>query len=115
LDQVIAAAERSSSRAKQSSQANWPRDYKERIALGCAYARAGRYQDAEAIAAATDPVGKAVISACLGDSERAIPALEQAILVGPFRIGRELETPELAALRPDPRVKSIRNKVGLPE
>ena len=107
MDQVIAAAERNSSRATQSDQ----------VALSCAYARAGRYQDAEGIAEAIkiNPLSTAHIFACLGDRERAIRALEQTIPVGPFRIGREMETPEFAALRPDPRVKSIRKKVGLPE
>lgn len=51
----------------------------------------------------------------LGDRKRAIQALVRAIPEGPFRIGRELEAPEFALLRGDPRVKTLRKKVGLPE
>jgi hypothetical protein len=80
--------------------------------LGCTYARAGRRQDAERIAAnASDPLGQARIFACLGDKERTIQALDRAIPQGPFRMGREVE---FAVVRGDPRLNSIRKKIGLP-
>jgi Tfp pilus assembly protein PilF len=102
VSEVIAAAERESKRDGVPH------------VLGCAYARGGRRQGAEEVAAGIlDPLGQAHVFGCLGDTERAIQALERAIPQGPFRIGRELETPELAALRGDPRLKSVRKKVGL--
>ncbi|MEO8594083.1 MAG: tetratricopeptide repeat protein [Candidatus Solibacter sp.] len=85
--------------------------------LGCAYARAGRREEAEQVAAASsfNPLNQAPIYACLGDKDRAFEALDRAIPAGPFRIGREFTNPELALLRGDPRVKTLRKKVGLPE
>ena len=41
--------------------------------------------------------------------------LDRAVSGGPFRMGRALIYPELSLLRGDPRVKSLRRKVGLPE
>jgi hypothetical protein len=35
--------------------------------------------------------------------------------VGPVRIGFTLNSPEFAFLRDDPRVKALRQQVGLPE
>ena len=104
VDEVIAAAERNS------------KDDPPVPALGCAYARAGRRRDAEEIAAKIrDPLAQARIFATLGDKDRTIEALERAIAEGPFRVGREIENPEFAALRGDPRLKAIRKKAGLPE
>jgi hypothetical protein len=62
-----------------------------------------------------DPLGQTRIFACLGDKEPTIEALERGIPEGPFRIGREVEHPEFAALRGDPRIKAIRKKARLPE
>jgi tetratricopeptide (TPR) repeat protein len=88
----------------------------ERSLVGCAYALAGKRQDAERVAAEIpDPIGQARVFAILGDEERAIQALEQGIPQGPGRMGRAIENPEFAALRADPRLKSIRKRVGLPE
>jgi tetratricopeptide (TPR) repeat protein len=85
--------------------------------LGCAYARAGRREEAEQMAAASsfNPLNLAPIYGCLGDKDRAFEALDRAAAAGPFRIGRALTWPELALLRGDPRVKTLRKKVGLPE
>ena len=85
--------------------------------LGYAYARAGRREEAQALAAASvlNPFNQAMIFAGLGDKERALEALDRAVPMGPFRMGRALTFPELALLRGDPRVKGLRKKVGLPE
>jgi TolB-like protein/tetratricopeptide (TPR) repeat protein len=87
-----------------------------RLVLASAYARGGRRQDAEQmIAEIPDPLYQARVFAALGDNEQTIEALERAIPEGPFRVGRELEYPEYAAVREDPRLKGVRRKVGLPE
>ncbi|MBK5294923.1 MAG: hypothetical protein JJE04_24995 [Acidobacteriia bacterium] len=85
--------------------------------LGCAYARAGRREEAEKLAAASwiNPFIPARIFACLGDKDRTFEALDRAVVAGPFRMGRALTIPEFALLRGDPRVKALRKKVGLPE
>jgi TolB-like protein/Flp pilus assembly protein TadD len=86
--------------------------------LGYAYARAGRTQEAEKLAAATpsiNPFNQAVIFAGLGDKDRTFEALDRAAAGGPFRIGRALTWPEMSLLHGDPRVKALRKKVGLPE
>ena len=85
--------------------------------LGYAYARAGRREEAEKLAAAgtARPIRQAMIFAALGDKDRAFEALDRAIPSGPARIGRDLTWPELASLRGDPRLKALRKKVGLPE
>ena len=85
-------------------------------ALGYSYALAGRREDAERIAALQPrPIEQAEIFVGLGDTDRAFEALDRAIPLGPVRIGRALTFPEFAALRTDPRVKTLRKKVGLPE
>ena len=86
--------------------------------LGYAYARAGRREDAEKLAAnspSQNPFNQALIFAGLGDKDRTFEALDRAVSGGPFRMGRTLTWPELALLRGDPRVKVLRKKVGLPE
>lgn len=86
--------------------------------LGYAYARAGRRDGAEKLAAATSPLNpfnQALIFAGLGDKDRVFEALDRAATAGPFRIGRALTFPEFALLRGDQRVKALRKKVGLPE
>jgi TolB-like protein len=84
--------------------------------LGVAYALAGRREDAEKVATIQwRPFGQAQIFTALGDKDRAFAALERTIPLGPVRIGRELNYPELIPLRGDPRVKALRKKVGLPE
>jgi tetratricopeptide (TPR) repeat protein len=51
----------------------------------------------------------------LGDREKAVDRLEQMAILGPARLGRNLNYPEFAAVRNDPRLKALRKRVGLPE
>jgi serine/threonine-protein kinase len=83
--------------------------------LGYAYARAGRREDAERLAALAGPMGQARVFVGLGDNGRVFEALERAIASGPVRIGRDLNRPEFAPLRGDPRLQALRKRVGLPE
>jgi TolB-like protein len=84
--------------------------------LGYAYARTGRREEAEKLAAAIlNPLGQAQIFAGLGDKDRTLDALDRAATMGPVRMGRMLTNPEYALLRGDPRLKALRKKVGLPE
>ena len=84
--------------------------------LGNAYARAGRREDAENLAAKTsEPYNQAMIFAGLGDEERAFRALERMAMLGPVRLGRDLYYPEFNLVRGDTRVKALRAKVGLPQ
>jgi tetratricopeptide (TPR) repeat protein len=85
--------------------------------LGYAYARAGRREEAEKVAAdvSPNPFNQALVFAGLGDKDRTLEALDRMTVLGPFRIGRALTFPEFALLRGDARVKALRNKVGLPE
>jgi tetratricopeptide (TPR) repeat protein len=83
--------------------------------LGVAYARAGRRQDAERLAAIVPhPASKALIFAALGDKDRTFDYLDQMLPMGPTRVGRELISPEYAFLRGDPRLRSLRKSAGLP-
>lgn len=86
-----------------------------RAFLGYACARTGRREEAEKMAIGTNPFNQAVIFVGLGDKERALEAMERSDAAGPFRVSRQLTWPELAIIRGDPRMKALRNKVGLPE
>jgi len=84
--------------------------------LGYAYARAGRREEAERMAAVSNfPNEQALIFVGLGNKERALEALGRMALLGPQSIGVDLNYQEYSLLRGDPRLKAIRNKVGLPE
>jgi len=85
--------------------------------LGYAYGRAGRREEAEKLAAAVTPnaFSQALIYAGLGDKDRTLEALDRMSGLGAARIGRDLNSPEFALLRGDPRVKALRKRVGLPE
>jgi TolB-like protein/Flp pilus assembly protein TadD len=85
--------------------------------LSYAYGRTGRRQEAEklAVSAVPRPFVEALTFASLGDKDRTFEALDRMSILGPFRIGRALTFPEFAFLRGDPRVKTLRKKVGLPE
>jgi TolB-like protein/Flp pilus assembly protein TadD len=84
--------------------------------LGHALGRAGRRDEAEKLAAGTtNPFTQAVIFAGLGDKERTLEALDRMTVLGPVRIGRNLNFPELDLIRGDPRVSALRKKVGLSE
>jgi adenylate cyclase len=84
--------------------------------LGYAYGRAGRRKEAENLAARTsEPYDQALIFVGIGDKERALGALERMAMLGPVRLGRDLNYPEFEVVRSDPRVKALREKIGLPE
>jgi TolB-like protein len=85
--------------------------------LGYVYARAGQRDAAEKVATenARNPFNQALAFAGLGDKDRTFEALDRMAAQGPVRIGRLLNIPEFAFLRGDPRVKTLRRKVGLPE
>jgi len=83
--------------------------------LGCAYARAGRREEAEKLAIDLSPQQQAVVFAGLGDKERTLDALDRMAVVGPVRMGSILSLPELALLRGDPRLNALRKRVGLLE
>jgi tetratricopeptide (TPR) repeat protein len=83
--------------------------------LGVAYARAGRRQDAERIAAVTPrPGSKVLIFAALRDKDRTFNSLDQMVPMGATRVGRELIGPEFAFLRGDPRLEMLRKRLRLP-
>jgi TolB-like protein len=91
-------------------------------ALGCAFARAGRREESEKVAAdsAANPgaISDAQIFACLGDKERVFERLDSQAGVGPIRMGwvlNRVEREHPGLLRGDPRLKVLRRKVGLPE
>jgi TolB-like protein len=85
--------------------------------FGHALGRAGRREEAEKLAAtvAKTPFQQVLIFAGLGDKDRTFEALDRMIAQGPVRIGRALALPELALIRGDARVSTLRKKVGLPE
>jgi len=84
--------------------------------LGYAYARAGRRDEAEKMAAVTGYANeKALIFAGLADKERTFEALDGMSFMGPQWVGIYLNLPELALLRGDRRLKAFRKKVGLPD
>jgi len=89
----------------------------DRAELGHAYARAGRRDEAEklAAAAAPNPFQQALIFAGMGDKDRTFDAVERMLPLGAWRIGHALNSPEFALLRDDFRVKILRKKVGLPQ
>jgi hypothetical protein len=75
----------------------------------------GRRAEAERmLQTATRANEQALISAGLGDRERTLAALEEMAAVGPQRVGHYLESPEMALVRDDPRLASLRRRVGLP-
>ncbi len=91
--------------------------------LAYAYAKAGRREEAEALAAAAPmryphrrgPFQYALVFAGFGDKDRTIEQLQRMAGVGPVRMGFTLNSPEFAFLGGDPRVKALRQQVGLPE
>jgi TolB-like protein len=109
--QILSAFIKNTKERKEMSELVRPRY------LGYAYARAGRREDAEKIAVEVAPnaYSQALIYAGLGDKERTLKALDRVAELGAVRIGQALNSPEFALLRGDPRVKALRNKVGLPE
>lgn len=59
-------------------------------------------------------VEQVLIYAGLGDRAGAINALRRMTALGPVRVGLALTSPELSFIRDDPRVKTLRQNVGLP-
>jgi serine/threonine-protein kinase len=82
--------------------------------IGYIYAITGRHAEAEELAArnAHLPNRQALIYAGLGDKDRAFEALERLAVLNPRRAGAYLNYPELRVLRGDPRVQSLRRKLG---
>jgi tetratricopeptide (TPR) repeat protein len=82
--------------------------------IGYVYAVTGRRAEAEMLAArnAHLPNRQALIYAALGDNDRAFEALERLALQNPRRAGAYLNYPELAVLRGDPRVQTLRSRLG---
>ena len=92
-----------------------PGDPQSRGFLGFAYARSGRREEAERMAAVSEyPNEQALIFAGLGDRDRTLTAIDRMAALGPLRVGVYINYPELALLRHDPRLKALRNKIGLP-
>jgi eukaryotic-like serine/threonine-protein kinase len=80
-----------------------------------AYVMVGRRAEVVRMAATHDhPLRLAFIHAALGDRDRALEALDRAADVTPSRAALALTTPELAALRDDPRFAAVRRKLKLP-
>ena len=91
------------------------KDQQSRGFLGFAYARSGRREKAEEMAAVSKyPNEQALIFAGLGDSDRTLAALDRMSTLGPQRVGVYINYPEMAFLRNDSRLKALRKKVGLP-
>lgn len=83
--------------------------------LGFAYARSGRRDEAERMAAATTfPNEQALIYAGLGDKDRTFEALTRMTALGAQRVGLYLNYPELALLHDDSRLNEFRKSLGLP-
>jgi serine/threonine-protein kinase len=85
--------------------------------LGYAYARTGRREEAEKLAAANAdwPNRQVLIYAGLGDKDRAFQALEGMVTARDERTRWYLTYPELDIVQGDPRLKTIRKEVGLPD
>src|SRR5215472_3379472 len=91
--------------------------------LAYAYAKAGRREEAEKLMAEGPMLYPnrrgafqfALAFAGFEDKDRTIERLERWVGVGPVRMGFTLNSPEFAFLRGDPRVKALRNQLGLPE
>jgi TolB-like protein/Flp pilus assembly protein TadD len=83
--------------------------------LGYAYAQLGQRDRAEEmVEAAKLPNERALILAGLRDKDRTLAALSQIGTLGAQRLGIILDYPELAFLRGDARVATLRSNLGLP-
>jgi TolB-like protein/Flp pilus assembly protein TadD len=109
--QILSRLNKTARESKELSELVRPRY------LGYAYGRAGRRADAEKLAVEVAPnaFSQALIYAGLGDKDRTLQALNRVAGLGAVRIGLALNSPEFTLLRGDPRVETLRKKVGLPE
>ncbi len=84
--------------------------------LGYFYARAGRREEAVALARASHyPNEQALIYAGLRDKERTFEALDRMRALSAQRVGIHLSYPEVASVvRGDPRLSLLRERTGLP-
>lgn len=64
---------------------------------------------------ADQPNHQALIYAGLGDKERAWDTLTRMATLSVARTGQYLTYPELAILRGDPPLSTLRKRIGLPE
>ena len=91
--------------------------------LAYVYARSGHKAEAEKLMVEAPRVHPdrrgahqfALVFAGFGDREHTIERLERLASAGPVRLGFTLNSPEFVFLRGDPRLKTLREKVGLPE
>jgi serine/threonine protein kinase/tetratricopeptide (TPR) repeat protein len=83
--------------------------------LGYAYSIGGDRTKAQAVAGRISglPGEEALVYAGLGDKNRTYEALEQMVASNDMRIGLYLTYPEFALLRDDPRLRTLRKKLGL--
>lgn len=84
--------------------------------LADVYLKTNRRAEAEKLAAESEryPFRLAIIAAALGDTPRAVAAIERAAATEPHRLGRLLIEPDIAPLRGHPRVVALRKAFGLP-
>ena len=85
--------------------------------LALAFVSSGRRAEAEALAVEHEnghPYALAVIYAALGDKHRAFEALERLAVLEPHRVPRLLVQPQMAVLRGDPRMTTLRKRFNLP-
>ncbi|MBK5290254.1 MAG: tetratricopeptide repeat protein [Acidobacteriia bacterium] len=91
--------------------------------LAYVYVKSGRLAEAEKLIAEAPilhpdrrgPHQLALVFAGFGDRDHTIERLERLARVGPVRLGFTLNSPEFAFVRGDPRLKTLREKMGLPE
>jgi tetratricopeptide (TPR) repeat protein len=84
--------------------------------LGYLYAVMGRRADAEAIAARhpETPGRQMLVYAGLGDKDRTFVRLEGLAATNWWDAAFQMQRPELALLRGDPRMAALRQRLGLP-
>ena len=81
-----------------------------------AYVRAGRRADTERLVEAhrtEHPYRQAIIYSALGDKDRTFEALARAAEILPHRTAQLLVLPEMALLRDDPRLETVRAALDL--
>ncbi|MEO8592286.1 MAG: tetratricopeptide repeat protein [Candidatus Solibacter sp.] len=91
--------------------------------LAYVYAKSGRRAEAQKLMAEAPilhpdrrgPHQLALVFAGFRDRDQTIGALERLARAGPVRLGFTLNSPEFAFVRGDPRLKTLREKMGLPE